>query len=52
MRALRRAGKFVLAVDYATRRDDIDRACARYRAEGFTGYVTTVALDHIRPPCD
>ncbi|HEY3717000.1 MAG TPA: endo alpha-1,4 polygalactosaminidase [Jatrophihabitantaceae bacterium] len=52
VRALRRAGKFVLAVDYATRPEDIARACARYRAEGFTGYVTTVALDHIRPPCD
>jgi cysteinyl-tRNA synthetase len=52
IRALRRAGKFVLAVDYATRPDDVARACARYRREGLAGYVTTRALDRISPPCE
>jgi cysteinyl-tRNA synthetase len=51
VRTLHRAGKFVLAVDYAGRSDDVARACARYRAEGFSGYVTTRALDRISSPC-
>jgi cysteinyl-tRNA synthetase, unknown class len=49
--ALHRAGKLVLAVDYATRADNVRAACARYRQEGFAGYVTTVDLDRIDPPC-
>ena len=36
-RALRAAGKFVLAVDYATRPDNIRAACARYRQGRFRG---------------
>jgi cysteinyl-tRNA synthetase len=51
VRALRRAGKFVLAVDYATRPGNVARACARDAAEGFYGYVTTVDLDRITAPC-
>lgn len=50
-RALRAAGKTVLAVDYASDKDHIADACARYRAEGFAGYVTTVDLDRIEKPC-
>lgn len=51
VRALRRAGKFVLAVDYAERPDNVREACARYRAEGFMGYVGPRELDRVRPPC-
>ena len=51
VRALRRAGKLVLAVDYARRAENIRHACARYAAERFAGYVTTVDLDRISPPC-
>lgn len=51
IRALRAAGKTVLAVDYASRSDHVADACARYRAEGFAGYVTTVDLDRTEPPC-
>jgi cysteinyl-tRNA synthetase len=51
VRALHRAGKFVLAVDYASRPGNVAAACARDAAEGFFGYVTTVDLDHITPPC-
>src|SRR5690606_14636541 len=36
-RALRQAGKFVLAVDYATDPELIAIACTRYREEGFIG---------------
>lgn len=50
-RALRRAGKIVLAVDYAHRADLVEQTCRRYAAEGFVGYVAPVALDRIRPPC-
>ncbi|MFI6328731.1 endo alpha-1,4 polygalactosaminidase [Micromonospora chersina] len=50
-RALRDAGKQVLAVDYADRAEDVRAACARYRQEGFGGYVTSRALDRVRPPC-
>ncbi|MEV6303587.1 endo alpha-1,4 polygalactosaminidase [Actinoplanes sp. NPDC051861] len=50
-RALRDAGKFVLAVDYATRPAPVRAACARYRAERFTGTVTVVDLDRTAPPC-
>jgi cysteinyl-tRNA synthetase len=41
----------VLAVDYATRAADVRAACDRYRREGFAGYVTTVDLDRVDPPC-
>ncbi|MFI1994155.1 endo alpha-1,4 polygalactosaminidase [Actinoplanes sp. NPDC020271] len=50
-RALRDSGKFVLSVDYATRPADVRAACARYRAEHFTGTVTVVDLDRTAPPC-
>lgn len=52
VRALRAAGKFVLAVDYATRAGNVRAACLRYHQEGFAGYVTTPALDRITAPCD
>jgi cysteinyl-tRNA synthetase len=51
IRALRAAGKFVLAVDYADQPDNIRKACAGYRKEGFAGYVGPLALDHIAAPC-
>ena len=50
-RALRRAGKLVLAVDYAQRPRNIKAACARYAKEGFVGYVTVRDLDRISPSC-
>ena len=39
-RALRDAGKFVLGRRLRHRAGDVRAACARYRAEGFAGYVT------------
>jgi cysteinyl-tRNA synthetase len=51
VRALRRAGKLVLAVDYARRAGNVRAACGRYAAEGFAGYVTVRDLDRISPPC-
>ena len=50
-RALRDAGKFVLSVDYATRADDVQAACTRYRTEHFAGTVTVLNLDRPGPPC-
>jgi cysteinyl-tRNA synthetase, unknown class len=50
-RAVRDAGKFVIAVDYATRPDNIRAACARHRSEGFVGYVSVPELDRITTPC-
>jgi cysteinyl-tRNA synthetase len=50
-RALRRAGKFVLSVDYTSRAADISAACARYRTERFAGTVTVLDLDRPVPPC-
>ncbi|WP_345600833.1 endo alpha-1,4 polygalactosaminidase [Streptomyces coacervatus] len=50
-RALRRAGKIVLAVDYADRHENIASACRSYRREHFAGYVTVRDLDEVRPPC-
>jgi cysteinyl-tRNA synthetase, unknown class len=50
-RALRAAGKVVLAVDYARNPRNVAAACARYRTEHFVGYVTTVDLDRISPGC-
>lgn len=50
-RALRDAGKVVLAVDYADREENVRDACRRYAEEGFAGYVGPVGLDEVRPPC-
>ncbi len=50
-RKLKEAGKTVLAVDYATRPENIAHACRRYREEGFEGYVTVRALDTVAAPC-
>lgn len=50
-RALRDAGKAVLAIDYADQPENIASACRRYREEGFSGYVTVRALDVVSPPC-
>jgi cysteinyl-tRNA synthetase, unknown class len=50
-RALRDAGKLVLAVDYAVKPDSVTAACARYRAESFAGYVAVLELDRAGPPC-
>jgi cysteinyl-tRNA synthetase len=50
-RALRAARKIVLAIDYADAPDEISDACARYRREGFVGYVAEPALAGVRPPC-
>jgi len=50
-RALRDHGKFVLAVDYATNRDNIRIACGRYHEERFAGYVGVRDLDRISAPC-
>ena len=49
--ALRDAGKFVLAVDYAVRADHVRAACDRYRAERFAGTVTALELDRLTAPC-
>jgi cysteinyl-tRNA synthetase len=51
-RALRDAGKVVLAVDYATSARNVRTACNRYTREGFAGYVTTRGLDEISSPCE
>jgi len=50
-RALRDAGKLVLAVDYATDPGNIRKACERYRNERFAGYVTVRDLDRITSAC-
>lgn len=50
-RALKRAGKMVIAIDYAVKPENIVKACDSYKKEGFIGYVTTRALDVITPPC-
>ncbi|MEV8511736.1 endo alpha-1,4 polygalactosaminidase [Dactylosporangium sp. NPDC051484] len=50
-RALRDAGKVVLAVDYARRPANVRTACRRYREERFLGTVTTRELDRIAAPC-
>lgn len=51
VRALRDLGKIVVAVDYATKPQNVAYACRRYREEHFVGYVADVNLDNIRPPC-
>jgi cysteinyl-tRNA synthetase, unknown class len=50
-RALRDAGKFVLAVDYAETPANRRRACQHYHDERFAGYVTGVELSGIAAPC-
>ncbi|MEV6239631.1 endo alpha-1,4 polygalactosaminidase [Lentzea sp. NPDC051838] len=50
-RKLKEAGKTVLAVDYASRPENVAEACRRYREEGFEGYVTVRALDITAAPC-
>ena len=50
-RALLQAGKYVLAVDYATDAGLVAMACARYRTEHFAGYVGVRALDQISIAC-
>lgn len=50
-RALRDAGKIVIAIDYASQPENIAEACRRYREEGFVGYVTVLALDTVVRPC-
>lgn len=49
-RAIREAGKLVLAVDYADRPDLAAATCRRYAEEGFAGYIGPVELDEVRPP--
>lgn len=50
-RALRDAGKLVLAVDYASRPGNIRAACQRYRTERFAGYVGVRDLDRVSASC-
>jgi cysteinyl-tRNA synthetase len=50
-RAIRDAGKLVLAIDYANDPAHREAACAAYAREGFAGYVTDVALDRVTPAC-
>jgi cysteinyl-tRNA synthetase len=50
-RALRDAGKFVLAVDYAARPGNVRAACQHYRSERFVGYVGPRDLDRIGTTC-
>ncbi|WP_243706294.1 endo alpha-1,4 polygalactosaminidase [Micromonospora sp. KC721] len=50
-RALRDAGKFVLAIDYAVRAENVRAACRRYRAERFAGTVTVREVDRLTAPC-
>lgn len=51
VQAIERAGKFVLAVDYAVQPAHRSDACARGEADGFAEYVTTVQLDQLSPLC-
>jgi cysteinyl-tRNA synthetase len=50
-RAIRDAGKLVLAVDYASEAANIAAACAGYEEEGFAGAVAGLDLDAIYAPC-
>jgi cysteinyl-tRNA synthetase len=50
-RALRDAGKLVLAVDYAVAPATVHIACARQTAERFAGCVSVRALDRVNRPC-
>jgi cysteinyl-tRNA synthetase len=51
VRALRDAGKFVLAVDYASSGELVRATCARYRDEHFIGYIGGLELDRAGPAC-
>lgn len=51
VRALKAAGKIILAVDYADDAANRADACAKTRAEGFAGYVGAVGLDGVKPVC-
>jgi cysteinyl-tRNA synthetase len=51
VRALRDAGKLVLAVDYASRAENVRAACTRYAAERFAGYVGGRELDRPASAC-
>jgi cysteinyl-tRNA synthetase len=50
-RAIRDAGKLILAVDYASDPANKAAACAHYAEEGFTGAVAGVDLDTVYEPC-
>jgi cysteinyl-tRNA synthetase len=50
-RAIRDAGKTILAVDYASEPEHIAEACEQYAAEGFAGAVAGVDLDAVYAPC-
>jgi cysteinyl-tRNA synthetase, unknown class len=50
-RAIRDAGKLVLAVDYASEPANVTAACEHYAEEGFAGAVAGVDLDAIYEPC-
>lgn len=50
-RALRDAGKFVLAFDYADDPELVALARRRYAEGGFAGYVGPVGLDAVGPRC-
>jgi len=47
--ALKRAGKLVLGVDYARKKENIADAYAKQRALGFVPYVSVVGLDVVVP---
>ncbi len=51
VRALKEAGKVILAVDYANKAENRSYACERYAQYGFAGYVSVVELDRIMSPC-
>lgn len=50
-KALRDAGKTVVAIDYATEPGNIASACRKHRDERFAGAVTVKPLDTVPPPC-
>lgn len=50
-RAIRDAGKLILAVDYASEDANIAETCASYEEEGFAGAVAGRDLDVVNPPC-
>ena len=50
-RALRKAGKAVLAIDYARKPANVAAACRHDQEEQFIGYVAPAALNSIRPKC-
>ncbi|MFG3338784.1 endo alpha-1,4 polygalactosaminidase [Glycomyces sp. NPDC048151] len=50
-RAIRDAGKLILAVDYAAEPANVAAACERYDEEGFHGAVAGIDLDAVYEPC-